>query len=82
MLLGRDAMWNNLFCLDSWVPVHTSCSVLSRQNRAVLSVIDASAWAVDRVLLPSHQEQLLLLRLGSEGDWICVISVHKVSREE
>lgn len=40
-------------------------SALQKQ-RAVLSVIDVSAWPVGRVLLPRHQVQLLLLGLGSE----------------
>lgn len=60
------ATWNNTVWLDFWGPVYTWWSVLSRSNRAVLSVIDVSAWTVGRVLLPSHQVQLLLLGLGSE----------------
>lgn len=63
--LGRDATKNNLVCLTSWGSVYY-CSVLSKRNRIVLFITGASAWAVDRVFLPSCQEQLFLLGLESE----------------
>lgn len=60
------ATQNNMVWRDFWGPVYTWWSVLSRSSRAVLSVTDVAAWTVGRVLLPSHQVQLLLWGLGSE----------------
>lgn len=64
LLLGRDATWNNLVCMNFCGLVYIWCLVLSKRNGAILFITDVSAWAVDRVLLPNHQEQLLLSRLG------------------